>query len=353
MSRAVALGLVFAAAFTATAGAAEPLPQQSSPADGAVARRDAPLTFTVQDPSDLFSPTVTVSSSPTVDGTGALSGPVLDLFDLYGGPPAYGNTRIYASETGFLSVLGTYYWQASRIDCDYPGCLALSAVRSFTIVAAGEHSDPVPVGAGHQVDSEHLNSFRLNTASIPDGVDPARFKAIAVRSAARWGIGFAGTTSAAPHVRDGISSVGFSPDIGLGYLGLTWTYQENFYRPGKRRCHRRHHRRVCHRGPKQLAGTRVSEEDIEIDPYREWQAGPRYPNTAQFDLESLLLHELGHFAGNDHAPECADSPMTPSQAPEDWWHASADRYAGGCGAFPSMRRSHSRAAATDFRVVSG
>jgi hypothetical protein len=350
--------LVAAAMLATPAGASAVVapPQPNAPADGAGLRRDAPITFTAQNPSDpAGSVYVNVAATASVDANGVLDGQILDLLNLFDGPPTYTSyPRGYVSETDYLSVLGTYYWQVDRYDCDYPDCIAHGPVHSFTIIPASEHITPIPASAGHQVDADHLHAFRLYPGSLPDGVDLDRFQTIAVRSAARWGIGFGGRTDAKPHdpsdVPDGVSSVGFSPEIQPGPLGLASIYQQRTYKPGKRICRRRHGRRVCHRGPRQFAGLKVVDEDIELDPYQLWQAGPRYPNMDQFDLESVLLHEFGHFAGNAHAPDCSNTPMVATQAPEDWWHAADDFYVDLCGeATPAARLGS--AALPDFGAI--
>jgi hypothetical protein len=52
----------------------------------------------------------------------------------------------------------------------------------------------------------------------------------------------------------------------------------------------------------------------------------------RFDVESVLIHELGHFARNArHAPRCANSPMSVSLAAGEWWRTPRDRWSF-CGA---------------------
>ena len=316
--------------------AATPPPAQTAPADGAIVRRDAPLTFSGQDPSGPGEIYITISSSPSTDANGALDGAQADAFILAG--PSYSFTLHYLSEDYFLSVPGIYHWQLTRTDCDYPDCLALSPVRSFEIRDPIEHSEPIPASAGHQVGASRPQSFVLYGGSRPEGVGLGRLQTIAARSAGRWGVAYHGQTATKPGVADGIHSVGFSEETPVGKLAVTVIFKRNVYSPGKRHCKRRHGHRVCHRGPPRLTATRVVDEDIKIDPGWPWQQGPRYPTDSQFDLESNLIHEFGHFAGNGHVYGCVNSPMIATLAAGDWWHAADDWNRYGCtGVTPAAR----------------
>jgi hypothetical protein len=312
-----------------------PPPQQETPATGAVKRRDAPLTISAADPSEPSELYVTVSSSQSVDANGALDGIQSESFIL--GGPLFSFTLHYVDETYFLSVPGTYYWQVERFDCDYPDCRALSPVRSFEIREPITHSEPIPASAGRQVGTSRPHSFLLYPGRRPPQVSLDRLQAIAARGAGRWGIAFRGQTAATPGTSDGIQSVGFSGDDLRGALARTIISKRRVYRPGIVHCKRIHGHRVCHRGPPR--GTwKVVEEDIKIDPNWAWAPGPRYPTNSEFDLESTLLHEFGHFAGNGHVHGCINSPMVDLLAPGDWWRAADDWNRYGCtGATPAAR----------------
>ena len=44
----------------------------------------------------------------------------------------------------------------------------------------------------------------------------------------------------------------------------------------------------------------------------------------------VLIHELGHFAGNGHVRNCRNSPMWVALRPGEWWHSRADWFQFGC-----------------------
>jgi hypothetical protein len=71
-----------------------------------------------------------------------------------------------------------------------------------------------------------------------------------------------------------------------------------------------------------------------------WAPGPAYPTTAEVDLETVLLHELGHFAGNlRHAPVgCNNTPMVEALGPGEWWRSPTDWHYDACAG------AHARAA---------
>ena len=104
---------------------------------------------------------------------------------------------------------------------------------------------------------------------------------------------------------DGRNAIGFAPRI-AGALGAanisTWST-----RP-RRTCRWTSTGRRCHATGAGI-GRRIVERDTAIDPYAPWQSGPAYPGSEEYDLETVLIHELGHWSGNDHARRCAASPM--------------------------------------------
>ena len=60
-----------------------------------------------------------------------------------------------------------------------------------------------------------------------------------------------------------------------------------------------------------------------------WQQGPAYPSVAQLDLETVIAHELGHWAGNGHRRACSHL-MTSAIDAGDWWRDTADSHFAAC-----------------------
>ena len=75
----------------------------------------------------------------------------------------------------------------------------------------------------------------------------------------------------------------------------------------------------------------VIERDLELNANQLWAPGPDYPALDEIDLESVLLHELGHMAGNKrHLARCSNSPMGKALGAGEWWRGSRDKWFGGC-----------------------
>ena len=63
-----------------------------------------------------------------------------------------------------------------------------------------------------------------------------------------------------------------------------------------------------------------------------------YPDDNHIDLESVVLHELGHMAGNrHHQPRCTNSPMVESLGRGEWWHTPQDWFERTCGSVSAVR----------------
>ena len=78
---------------------------------------------------------------------------------------------------------------------------------------------------------------------------------------------------------------------------------------------------------------KVVERDLALRAGENWAAGPDYPALDEVDLESVLIHELGHMAGNKaHTARCANSPMDEALGAGEWWRGSRDKWFGDCGA---------------------
>jgi hypothetical protein len=149
-------------------------------------------------------------------------------------------------------------------------------------------------------------AFRVSSANVPLAVSKARFRTLARTTAARWKLRARGWTTAVAGVQDGKSVAGFSPDVPDGVLGLETDFMRNGH---------------------------VVERDLALNTAQDWAPGPAYPGLAQVDLESVMLHELGHMAGNKrHRPRCTNSPMIEALGAGEWWRGARDHWFEGCTA---------------------
>jgi hypothetical protein len=67
----------------------------------------------------------------------------------------------------------------------------------------------------------------------------------------------------------------------------------------------------------------IHESDLQMDttPPLAWYSGTDHPTNNEYDLETVMLHELGHAAGLAHQPQNCDpsTPMRPSTANGEFW----------------------------------
>ena len=148
-------------------------------------------------------------------------------------------------------------------------------------------------------------------------------------SARRWRLDARGPVKRVPRVGDGHDDVGFAAAlVSQGALGTTTLLRQNYVRV----------RRVCAatgcRTTRTPLGTRVVERDLALLPDVPWAEGPAHPTSEEYDLETVVLHELGHWAGNlRHTPVgCHDTPMVKGLGPGEWWRSSSDWHYDACGA---------------------
>ena len=195
--------------------------------------------------------------------------------------------------------------------------------------------------------SANSNSFYVNaTDDRPAGVDADRLTALANDAARRWSLRVAGSTGDVPGPRDGRQVLGFSESIDQKALGVTTVWTRVRYRvkttrvcgyvKGKRRC------RTVRKNVK--AGTEVVEKDVQFNPFVTWEQGPDYPSLDEYDLESTILHELGHFAHptiENHVFGCENSPMIDSISPGEFWRDTDEWLRYGCddSTGPKLRRA--------------
>jgi len=190
----------------------------------------------------------------------------------------------------------------SRTGAD--GSCTATEVRSLVLTAplparpdlAGLSQQRIPTSVGRSNGA----TFVIRTGGVPAGVSRARFLALVRNSGRRWRLHSAGTVPGRPRFGNGRSEVGFSTtQVPRGALAVTII--------GRRR------------------GGGL-ERDLIIRADIPWQAGPDHPTRAQIDLETVILHEFGHVAGNRfHVPRgCRDTPMVVGLASGEWWRSTTD-----------------------------
>lgn len=155
--------------------------------------------------------------------------------------------------------------------------------------------------------------FRVSTANMPPGVTAARFVALVRAAGARWGLPYAGTTRQPPRRADGRDTVGFAFGLPRGALGITEIQVAVYVRGGR------------------VISRRVVEEDTRLRYDAPWDPGPALPDDRHLDLQTVIIHELGHYAGNHHVRNCRDSPMWVALGFGEWWHSPTDWFQHGCG----------------------
>ncbi len=168
--------------------------------------------------------------------------------------------------------------------------------------------------------------FVISAAGIPEGVDAERFAALAETQGSRWGHRPDGITLDAVSLRNRRTEVGFSRRVPAGSLGITsFRHLARYRRTVRCRVSPSGARSGCVTIGVRRLGVVVTDRDIMLRRSARWEAGPALPDDEEYDLQSVLLHEFGHLAGNEgHARGCAVTPMTPALAPGDWWRSTLD-----------------------------
>src|SRR4051812_114563 len=241
-----------------------------------------------------------VSRSPTAtDACGRIGADAARA----GGLPVAGDPALYDFPTGrWFDIPGTYYWQVSRTGAD--GSCAATEVRPLVLTAAlparpelaGLSQERIP----RRIGASNGATFRIRTGGVPAGVSRARFFALVRNSGRRWRLHSAGTLPGGPRFGNGRSEVGFSTvQVPRQTLAVTIV--------GRRR------------------GGGL-ERDLIVRADLPWDQGPEHPSRAQVDLETVLLHEFGHVAGNAfHVPRgCRNTPMVVGLATGEWWRSTTD-----------------------------
>ena len=185
----------------------------------------------------------------------------------------------------------------------------------------------IPRGLGRQ--DTTTESLALFPGGAPAGVDRDRFVSLVRGVAQRWDITTGGVSSGAFRFArpDGRNGIGFA-NLDDGTLGQTNTWSAKVYRR-KRSCRFTSAGRRC-RIIRRYVGNQIVERDTAFDKSVNWQPGPAYPDASQFDLETTMIHELGHWARNGHVRDCKASPMIPALDAGDWWRDPTDFHFGHC-----------------------
>jgi hypothetical protein len=261
---------------------------------------------------------VRVAGALQTDADGLLTGPDGTWLDEVATPVTDGVQGWTVPRTSVLRQRpGTYYWQAFA---QGDGEQVVGPVQKLvvTLPAADRGRGSLYPRFGRKGTS----AFLLSSANLPLNVSRGRLRTLARTTASRWGLRASRWTTAVAGVRDGRSVAGFSPDVPAGVLGV----ETDFLRSG-----------------------RVVERDLALSTEQIWSAGPGYPGLDQIDLESVLLHELGHMAGNKrHRPQCANSPMIEALGAGEWWRGARDHWFEDCSGIAGAavaRGTSSRAAA--------
>jgi hypothetical protein len=176
---------------------------------------------------------------------------------------------------------------------------------------------------------ETTDRLAIFPSGLPWDVDSDRFVALARGIAKRWGIYTGGVTwrtfrFARPDGRNGIGFAMLPYDV----LGTTKTWTARVYR-SRRVCQRTASGRRC-RTVRRYLGRQIIERDTALNPTVPWQQGPAYPGPDEYDLETVIIHELGHWAGNNHRRSCSN-PMLAAIDAGDWWRDTTDYRFSGCG----------------------
>lgn len=177
--------------------------------------------------------------------------------------------------------------------------------------------------------------FMLSRSGIPATVNPERLKTIVAVSARRWGLRLTGWTGRRAGAQDHVNVVGFGAVPVAGALAVQGDLYEKHYRVFQNCKVQRLNgvvvQRTCGPVQRKFVGKVRTDQDLIIRPDVAWAIGPAYPALDEFDLESVVVHELGHMAGNKkHSPRCSNSPMGPTLALGEWWRTPHDWYRRGC-----------------------
>jgi hypothetical protein len=307
--RAVVAACLLTAAWASPAAAAGAPPVLSGPADGARVTAGSPVELHARGAAgDKL--VLRASVSPQrIDACGRIAA---DAAEAAGVPLAADPALFEFPGSRWYERPGTWYWQVHGVAAD--GSCVASEVRRLVVAGATGPSPGSEPGAGGSpaLSAERIPgsigrsngmSYTIRT-SVPRGMSRARYLTLVRNSGRRWRLHSLGTAPGRPVFGNGRSEVGFSTtQVPRQALGVTIS------------------------GPVFRAGRRVGvERDLILRGDLPWQEGPEHPARYQVDLETVLLHEFGHMAGNNrHAPRgCSDTPMVVGLAGGEWWRSTGD-----------------------------
>lgn len=324
MGRVRRVVLAPAAAAAACAVAAAPAPAARtaradgdsyvSPAAGTTVERGASVEFSVRAKpgSAVF---IVVATLPLTDPGGRLFS-----FGYFGGlaRASAGDPTLYRWEPPASVSLrrrpGDFYWQARVFDVG--GNVTYGPVRSLhvAIPSSWKRRGPIPGWIGRHGTAR----FFVSRVDVPVSIGQGAFYRLVARSARRWGLRAVGWTNRVPGRADNVSVLGFR-ELPQSVLGLELERHARVFarRTGSR--------------ARAYVGRVVMERDVIIGLGVPWMKHAEYPSDSQLDLESVVLHELGHMAGNrHHEPRCTNSPLVESLGTGEWWHTPQDWYERTC-----------------------
>jgi hypothetical protein len=296
--------LALAGVGAASAQAQELVPPPTAENAPTVVARGAALALAIRSPAPAGSVMIRISGTPETDDHGRLHGPEGTWTDHPAAPTADPTLHEWRPDGGFLARRrpGTYWWQAYLV-----GPSAQTAedpvgpVEQFVVTAPKRTARHLTPAYGRT----NGQGFYISSAGFPQDLSSTRFRVILKRSAARWGLKAHRWTSAVAGRADGFDVAGFGR-VPKKALAMQVDYVNR-------------------------SSGRILDRDLVIRPDLAWQLGPGYPAMDEYDLESVLLHELSHFAGNKvHRPRCANSPLVEAMAAGEWWRGPQDRWSFGC-----------------------
>lgn len=210
----------------------------------------------------------------------------------------------------------------------------------------------LPAASAGAAETLHVNAVD----DRPAGVDAARLYDLTESSAKRWKLAVVGNAGQEPGVRDRMQVIGFSKATNPKALGVASVWTRARYKVRTSRvCTRVRGRKRCKNVRRYVRdGVEVVERDIQLNPFVAWQQGPAYPNATQYDLESTILHELGHFAHptkDNHVFGCENSPMIDSISPGEFWRDADDWLRYGCSAAPGARQRMAVPAGPELKML--